>query len=227
MFCIHKFFLILIFYSEGDGEKLIVEHGVEAEMIEQQLHNQDSGVATAGAVVAEEDTEDAVKLVFQTSLEKPLQSGILRGLNRLDGFPCQHCPRVLATKYSLMIHTRIHTGEKPHHCTVCPSKFMHPTDLRRHMLKHTGEKPFKCDVCGACFTQTTSLKGHSRQHPGPKPHKCAECGESFVAAVLLKTHERIHNQVQTFKCTHCDETYKSIEQVMEHCQNFHTISVSE
>ena len=205
------------------GEKLIVEHGIDTELMEQQQQQEDGITQEEG----EGGDEDPVKLVFQTSLEKPLQSGILRGLNRLNGFPCQHCPRVLATKYSLMIHTRIHTGEKPHHCTICPSKFIHPTDLRRHMLKHTGEKPFKCDVCGACFTQTTSLKGHSRQHPGPKPHKCEECCESFVAAVLLKTHERIHNQVQTFKCTHCDESFKSIEEVMDHCQNFHTISVSK
>ena len=167
-----------------DRQQIVVvqQHGVEDGEIHTNIQQYENEAREAeeedensrqqeGGVGGEEEDEHEIKLVYQTSLEKPLQSGILKGLNRLDGFACVHCPRVLATKYSLMIHTRIHTGEKPHPCTVCPSKFMHPTDLRRHMLKHTGEKPFKCDVCGAGFTQTTSLKGHSRQHPGPKPHK--------------------------------------------------------
>ena len=170
------------------------------------------------------DSDINLKQVFKPSSDKPLHASLIAGLNRLNGFQCPHCPRVLATKYSLQVHTLVHTGERPHACTVCTSRFATPGDLKRHMVIHTGEKPYKCDICAARFTQSGSLKGHSRLHPGEKPHKCEECGEGFVAAILLKAHMRFHSKTQQFKCTHCDEYFESVELVMDHCQNYHMLS---
>lgn len=191
------------------------------ENIEQTVVEQGEGECEEPEV---EDGETEKIKVYKPSPDKPLHASLIAGLNRLNGFQCSHCPRVLATKYSLQVHTLVHTGERPHACNVCSSRFTTPGDLRRHMVIHTGEKPYKCDVCDARFTQSGSLKGHSRLHPGEKPHKCGECSESFVAAVLLKAHMRFHSATQRFKCTHCDEMFKSVELVMEHCQNHHMIT---
>ena len=202
-------------------ENVIEQNGIECEEEETKeiVENEENEEGQ------EEEEEDLNKIkVYKPSPDKPLHASLIAGLNRLNGFQCPHCPRVLATKYSLQVHTLVHTGERPHACGVCSSRFTTPGDLRRHMVIHTGEKPYKCDVCEARFTQSGSLKGHSRLHPGEKPHKCEECGESFVAAVLLKAHRRFHSATQRFKCTHCDEMFKSVELVMEHCQNHHMIT---
>ena len=216
--------------DQEEAEKEIVQmmatDAQEIECLTSGQENIEQTVEDSKEVEAEvEEEEEAAKIkVYKPSPDKPLHASLIAGLNRLNGFQCSHCPRVLATKYSLQVHTLVHTGERPHACGVCSSRFTTPGDLRRHMVIHTGEKPYKCDVCDARFTQSGSLKGHSRLHPGEKPHKCKECGESFVAAVLLKAHMRFHSATQRFKCTHCDEMFKSVELVMEHCQNHHMIT---
>lgn len=47
-------------------------------------------------------------------------------------FKCQTCPASFTNGYSLINHTRSHTGEKPYACEKCEEKFARLTSLRMH-----------------------------------------------------------------------------------------------
>lgn len=47
-----------------------------------------------------------------------------------------------------------------HVCQFCSKVFGAKTDLARHILIHTGVKPHKCSVCGKNFRLVHHLKKH-------------------------------------------------------------------
>ena len=51
-------------------------------------------------------------------------------------FQCFVCGKKLKSKESLVIHNRIHTGEKPYTCTTCGLTFNDPSNYRRHLSVH-------------------------------------------------------------------------------------------
>ncbi|XP_063074800.1 endothelial zinc finger protein induced by tumor necrosis factor alpha-like isoform X2 [Engraulis encrasicolus] len=109
---------------------------------------------------------------------------------------CTVCGLQMRCSSDLVIHQRVHTGERPYCCTVCPARFTQKGYLNVHLRAHTGEKPYKCTYCGRGFSMSSSLNTHMRRHTGEKPFSCSYCDKSFASSKYLKNHERaVHSEI--------------------------------
>uniref|UniRef100_A0A8C5MVP4 C2H2-type domain-containing protein n=1 Tax=Leptobrachium leishanense TaxID=445787 RepID=A0A8C5MVP4_9ANUR len=122
-------------------------------------------------------------------------------------FKCSECGKCFLHNARLIVHQRVHTGEKPYNCNMCGKWFTQHATLIRHKRIHTGEKPYQCSECGKCFTQASSLAAHLRIHTGEKPFKCTECGKCFTWASNLSAHNRFHTGEKTFECSECGKCF--------------------
>ncbi|XP_075730336.1 uncharacterized protein LOC119163104 isoform X2 [Rhipicephalus microplus] len=77
---------------------------------------------------------------------------------------CRFCPYASRHRGSLVLHERVHTGERPFRCHLCSRGFAHRSHVVRHIRTHTGERPFRCPLCPAAFSQRSNVKVHLRSH---------------------------------------------------------------
>ncbi|XP_050422935.1 probable serine/threonine-protein kinase DDB_G0267686 [Adelges cooleyi] len=54
-----------------------------------------------------------------------------------------------------------------HHCHICSKGFKDKYSVNVHIRTHTGEKPFMCPVCGKSFRQKAHLAKHQHTHTTP------------------------------------------------------------
>ncbi|XP_026076326.1 zinc finger protein GLIS3-like isoform X1 [Carassius auratus] len=113
------------------------------------------------------------------------------------GCPRKHKP--FNARYKLLIHMRVHSGEKPNNCSFegCPKAFSRLENLKIHLRSHTGEKPYVCQHpgCQKAFSNSSDRAKHQRTHVDTKPYACQiqGCAKRYTDPSSLRKHVKSHS----------------------------------
>lgn len=129
---------------------------------------------------------------------------------------CKICDQEFKYNNNLLVHERIHSGEKCFSCRQCWKIFGCEKSLQRHQKQHNrGQKPhkqelestFTCTKCKRTFEWETSLIIHQCSAQAERPFKCATCGQTFKTESNLKAHGQVHTGEKWYSCEECGEGF--------------------
>ncbi|VVD00260.1 unnamed protein product, partial [Leptidea sinapis] len=115
------------------------------------------------------------------------ESEKLKKGNEKERLSCNVCDKTYTKASSLVVHYRLHTGDKPYSCSLCEKTFTYSSSLLFHNRTHTGEKPFSCNICGKSFSRLGHVKTHKLTHTSETPYTCDICKHKFKHKSSLPT----------------------------------------
>lgn len=134
------------------------------------------------------------------------------------------CPICGVFRQNMIIHMRIHTGERPYKCSECDMRFKDRSTRKTHEKVHTEVKAFKCDFCEKQFRSKANRMEHMRTHTGEKPYICQTCNERFRTSTLYRIHINNHGIPGVSKqyiCTICDRSFQNTSTLNLHVRILH------
>lgn len=88
---------------------------------------------------------------------------------------CSICSKGFKDKYSVNVHIRTHTGEKPFACSLCGKSFRQKAHLAKHYQTHVTQKP-------ASIQQTASGSGGNNGNTSPTAETNATSASPAIAS---------------------------------------------
>ncbi|XP_065365672.1 zinc finger protein 91-like [Calliphora vicina] len=131
----------------------------------------------------------------------------------------ENCSKAFPTKARLIMHRRTHN--KHNVCDICGYRCHAYATLLVHKRVHTGERPFACELCEKRFIGKTRLLEHMAVHATTRSHVCEICKASFTNFKSLRRHKLTHTNERNYKCKLCDKAFKVYNGLDNHMRCMH------
>lgn len=114
-------------------------------------------------------------------------------------FKCNDCGRSYGQKCHLSHHYRTyHLKYKPYVCDICEMSFGEKQTLVVHQRIHSGDRPYECNFCTQQFFTTSKLHDHYKKHHFlAQKYHCSFCDHSYFFSNDLHAHvQNVHFRKQ-------------------------------
>uniref|UniRef100_A0A3Q1ETN7 Transcription factor IIIA n=1 Tax=Acanthochromis polyacanthus TaxID=80966 RepID=A0A3Q1ETN7_9TELE len=156
---------------------------------------------------------------------------------KAEDFTCYWvgCPRNFKpfnARYKLLIHMRVHSGEKPNKCSFegCKKAFSRLENLKIHLRSHTGEKPYMCQHpgCHKAFSNSSDRAKHQRTHLDTKPYACQVpgCAKRYTDPSSLRKHMKSHSTKERQLRKKMKSTADGTQDTLTDCLTIHPLQPS-
>ncbi|XP_015915023.1 zinc finger protein PLAGL2 [Parasteatoda tepidariorum] len=143
-------------------------------------------------------------------------------------FICLHqgCTRVFSSRFKLVRHLHIHSGDRPFQCNNCGRRFHRKDHLKNHLQVHNPNKiQHSCNFCQKSYCSLLSYRKHLALHAAESGDlECKLCGKALEDREGILHHLKVHTGSRTLRgpserkypCDRCDRSFFTKKDVKRH-----------